>query len=434
MFSTLHSPSWLPLALGGTAAALVLIFALENESRRRRDTTRIEKCPAIPASGRHQATGLLNFASQCYINAVFQAIAGTFKYVDAFKSDSENAEGNCVVFGQHETLRQDLCAKLQHLVHVLNTGQTTKTASAVADTVLRAYRLCGGQLQGGEQDAHEFFVRLMDFLDDTRTQINPPPLLRAAQTIYGTDAYREVSAGFTSAMSRDGKDRSPPADTRGFLSSTVVCPQCRTCTTVRVVSTACITVSIPAVPTANMRRRPSGIVSVQECLDAFFEPETIEGFRCDTCKAVVDGCFKVTTLTQPPALLVVHVNRLQWPNFKNDAKVLNNDVIDINRYVCVAGDRADQLCMEKYRLVAVIVHMGNSTGGHYVCYRRNPAVEMHDTEVTGGAWLRISDSNVAEVPFSAVMTAQPYMVFYEAFVPRKLSDLVADDVTRFLSK
>eukprot|EP00041_Stephanoeca_diplocostata_P012791 m.215290 g.215290 ORF g.215290 m.215290 type:complete len:111 (+) comp19091_c0_seq1:37-369(+) len=53
---------------------------------------------------------------------------------------------------------------------------------------------------------------------------------------------------------------------------------------------------------------------------------------------------------------------------------------------------------------------------------------------TGGAWLRISDSNVAEVPFSAVMTAQPYMVFYEAFVPRKLSDLVADDVTRFLSK
>lgn len=182
---------------------------------------------------------------------------------------------------------------------------------------------------------------------------------------------------------------SPATAVRGFLSSTVMCPQCRTCTTVRVVSTACVTVSLPSPAQSHAlpaRQQRHGIVTVQDCLDGFFDPETIEGFRCDTCKATVETCFKVTTLTQAPALLVVHINRLEWPSIKNNATVFANAIVDINGYVRVAGDQADrdQECARKYRLVALIEHLGGATSGHYVCYRRHPgAIDNASGDVDG---------------------------------------------------
>jgi ubiquitin C-terminal hydrolase len=60
-----------------------------------------------------------------------------------------------------------------------------------------------------------------------------------------------------------------------------------------------------------------------------------------------------------------------------------------------------------YSLLAVIVHIGNSSGGHYIMFKapkRNPKTNN---------WLQISDSDVREVPPSHVLRQHAYMLFYQ---------------------
>jgi ubiquitin C-terminal hydrolase len=61
-----------------------------------------------------------------------------------------------------------------------------------------------------------------------------------------------------------------------------------------------------------------------------------------------------------------------------------------------------------YRLQAVLEHQGGAFGGHYLCYRRDPAADNKN------GWLRVSDHVVRPVTWSQVAACQAYMLFYEA--------------------
>lgn len=61
-----------------------------------------------------------------------------------------------------------------------------------------------------------------------------------------------------------------------------------------------------------------------------------------------------------------------------------------------------------YQLIAVIVHLGNQSGGHYVCYR---AINPEDPESAN--WLYISDGIMSEVPLKEVLRQHAYMLFYK---------------------
>lgn len=65
-----------------------------------------------------------------------------------------------------------------------------------------------------------------------------------------------------------------------------------------------------------------------------------------------------------------------------------------------------------YQLYAVIVHLGNSTGGHYICFK---AINIDEPQE--GNWLQISDSDVREVTFEHVKKQYAYMLFYQKRTP-----------------
>jgi len=65
-----------------------------------------------------------------------------------------------------------------------------------------------------------------------------------------------------------------------------------------------------------------------------------------------------------------------------------------------------------YLLKAVIEHVGDAYGGHYVTYRRNPS--SSSTYNNNNNWIRVSDDKIVPLSWSRVRKAQAYMLFYEA--------------------
>lgn len=69
----------------------------------------------------------------------------------------------------------------------------------------------------------------------------------------------------------------------------------------------------------------------------------------------------------------------------------------------------------RYRLAAVVEHLGGPASGHYVTYRRAPG---QDTPGEPAQWLRVSDEVVSHVPEESVLRAQAYMLFYNKLPQR----------------
>jgi len=63
-----------------------------------------------------------------------------------------------------------------------------------------------------------------------------------------------------------------------------------------------------------------------------------------------------------------------------------------------------------YKLVSVIVHLGDVTSGHFVTYRRAPCT---DGQRFPDRWLYTSDTLVKKTSLAEVLSADAYMLFYE---------------------
>lgn len=92
-----------------------------------------------------------------------------------------------------------------------------------------------------------------------------------------------------------------------------------------------------------------------------------------------------------------------------------------------------------YQLVAVIVHHGDQSGGHYTVYRRSMSdlfnnesqydqyikslesktvQETNDLNDVGKGWVHISDEVCRNVSVDEVLAAQAYMLYYERYDPK----------------
>jgi ubiquitin C-terminal hydrolase len=104
--------------------------------------------------------------------------------------------------------------------------------------------------------------------------------------------------------------------------------------------------------------------------------------------AVYTDATKASLFMRLPAVLSLHIQRRQSDGRKNTQHVSFDETFIIN------GTR--------YRLIAVIEHLGGPNSGHYVCYRPQ--------------WWRISDRNVRPVDWHHVRSSQAYMLFYERII------------------
>ena len=83
----------------------------------------------------------------------------------------------------------------------------------------------------------------------------------------------------------------------------------------------------------------------------------------------------------------------------------------------------------QYLLSSVIVHLGNSSSGHFICYRRksssalsppshqsSPSSSSSISSASSSKWYLTSDISVREVSEKEVFSASAYMLFYERVV------------------
>jgi len=183
-------------------------------------------------------------------------------------------------------------------------------------------------------------------------------------------------------------------------------------------------------------------LNLPQCLEKYTERETIP-WKCDDCikyptKKQFYGV-KQLTITRYPKILCVHLNRLVQMNGiqrKIDNFIEFNTLLNIYPYVTshkgifsADGDEAyldtnsrnsytaaDPIRAIDYSLVAIIVHLGDAHGGHYVVYKRLLEKNSKEDFKLRKDWVLISDSNWELVTESQVLKQKAYLLFYEKIV------------------
>ena len=115
---------------------------------------------------------------------------------------------------------------------------------------------------------------------------------------------------------------------------------------------------------------------------------------------------KVLKLSRLPEVLVLHLIRRVYDMvsgnmLKLSVKVDFTPVLDLSSY-CWGHDEGKAL----FRLVSVVVHIGNADAGHYMNY----------TLVNGQDWFSCSDQVVRPVSVQEVLSSQAYMLFYQRII------------------
>jgi len=179
-------------------------------------------------------------------------------------------------------------------------------------------------------------------------------------------------------------------------------------------------------------------INVANCLEKFTEKEVIP-WKCDECvksKKNQSYGIKQLTVTRYPKILCLHLNRLvqmSGTQRKIDIFIEFNKELNLFPYTTAfKGNFSGQSTEEyldtsprlvgftdpkkaiNYSLVAIIVHLGDAHGGHYVVYKRLLELEDKDTTLNlTKDWVMISDSHWELVPESHVLKQKAYLLFYE---------------------
>jgi ubiquitin C-terminal hydrolase len=165
--------------------------------------------------------------------------------------------------------------------------------------------------------------------------------------------------------------------------------------------------------------------TLEICFDEYTREENVE-WNCEFCKEErlknleidepdLSYAVKQLSIAHPPRILCVHFQRLVsgQPGYggfearKSEQRVKFGLKFNISPY-CTGGiaQRREGKSIPSspinYDLQAIIVHLGGSTGGHYVTYKRYQA----------SSWVVISDSEWREVSEEEALGQKAFMLFY----------------------
>uniref|UniRef100_A0A8B9J8D5 Ubiquitin carboxyl-terminal hydrolase n=1 Tax=Astyanax mexicanus TaxID=7994 RepID=A0A8B9J8D5_ASTMX len=148
------------------------------------------------------------------------------------------------------------------------------------------------------------------------------------------------------------------------------------------------------------------VVTLQDCLAAFFARDELKGdnmYSCEKCKNVLylTASFTPVLLFQ---ILCIHLKRFRH-ELMFSTKISTHvsfplDGLDLQPFL--AKDSSAQITT--YDLLSVICHHGTASSGHYIAYCRNDLNQL---------WYEFDDQSVTEVSESCVQNAEAYVLFYK---------------------
>ncbi|XP_043554626.1 ubiquitin carboxyl-terminal hydrolase 33 isoform X2 [Chiloscyllium plagiosum] len=147
------------------------------------------------------------------------------------------------------------------------------------------------------------------------------------------------------------------------------------------------------------------VVSLQDCLAAFFARDELKGdnmYSCEKCKKLRNGV-KFCKVQKLPEILCIHLKRfrheLMFSTKINSHVSFPLESLDLQPFL--AKDSSPQITT--YNLLSVICHHGTASCGHYTAYCLNDL---------NNRWFEFDDQNVMEVSESTVQNAEAYVLFY----------------------
>ncbi|XP_077471390.1 ubiquitin carboxyl-terminal hydrolase 33 [Stigmatopora argus] len=148
------------------------------------------------------------------------------------------------------------------------------------------------------------------------------------------------------------------------------------------------------------------VVTLQDCLAAFFARDELKGdnmYSCEKCKKLRNGV-KFCKMQSLPEILCIHLKRFRH-ELMFSTKIGTHvsfplEGLDLQPFL--AKDSSAQIA--NYDLLSVICHHGTASSGHYIAYCRNNLNNL---------WYEFDDQSVTEVSESYVQNAEAYVLFYK---------------------
>ncbi|XP_029687507.1 ubiquitin carboxyl-terminal hydrolase 33 isoform X2 [Takifugu rubripes] len=148
------------------------------------------------------------------------------------------------------------------------------------------------------------------------------------------------------------------------------------------------------------------VVTLQDCLAAFFARDELKGdnmYSCEKCKKLRNGV-KFCKMQNLPEILCIHLKRFRH-ELMFSTKISTHvsfplEGLDLQPFL--AKDSFSQTT--NYDLLSVICHHGTASSGHYIAYCRNDENNL---------WYEFDDHRVTEVSESCVQNAEAYVLFYK---------------------
>uniref|UniRef100_A0A3P8NYA5 Ubiquitin carboxyl-terminal hydrolase n=1 Tax=Astatotilapia calliptera TaxID=8154 RepID=A0A3P8NYA5_ASTCA len=148
------------------------------------------------------------------------------------------------------------------------------------------------------------------------------------------------------------------------------------------------------------------VVTLQDCLAAFFARDELKGdnmYSCEKCKKLRNGV-KFCKMQSLPEILCIHLKRFRH-ELMFSTKISTHvsfplEGLDLQPFL--AKDSSAQTT--SYDLLSVICHHGTASNGHYIAYCRNDVNNL---------WYEFDDQSVTEVSEACVQNAEAYVLFYK---------------------
>lgn len=127
--------------------------------------------------------------------------------------------------------------------------------------------------------------------------------------------------------------------------------------------------------------------------------ETIEGYRCEKCKAMGD-VHRVLSISHAPDILFVQLKRFGYDGRKDKLPLPIDHTLDLSPY----RDPSGSMDSMEYELVASVSHSGTLNSGHYICDARGP----------DGRWNCYNDQYCSATTLTkALRDNPPYLLLYQ---------------------
>ncbi|KAJ3589516.1 hypothetical protein NHX12_010361 [Muraenolepis orangiensis] len=287
----------------------------------------------------------------------------------------------------------DQVALMEEFAKLTKTLWTSVNSDAVSPSELKTQiqRYAPKFLGYNQQDAQEFLRFLLDGLhNDVNRATVCPRLSEDFDHLSDTEKSQKMWNQY-----RQSEDSKVVDLFVGQLKSSLTCSECGFCSTM---FDPFWDLSLP------IAQKSSEEVTLTDCMRLLTREDVLDGEERPTCQQckVRRKCSKKFAIQKFPQVLVLHLKRFSEP--PAHARKLTTYVdfplaeLDLGEFSSADDVHA------VYSLYAVSNHSGNTMGGHYTAYCKNPALEQ---------WHRYNDSRVSPMSASQVRSSDAYVLFYE---------------------